>query len=304
VRAIEGGGSPEALWSAIADAGFLELLSSEDAGGAGLALADLFPILHALGRYTVPLPVGESMAARALLPAGEVPEGRITLAAAVRRTHDGGWLCPGVPFGALADHVVADDGENLLLFSCAQARVQPSGVAFGLSASLTFPETSAPARYPRHGDDARAFGAALYASMLSGALGQAFEVTLQYGNDRSQFGKAIGKFQAIQHQLAVMAELVAASRMAAEAAFQGDGAAPTLMAKSRTSEAVTTCASVSHAVHGAIGVTQEYDLQLYTRRMHEWRLAHGSEQHWNAVIGRAVLDSGQSISDFVRAVAH
>jgi acyl-CoA dehydrogenase len=183
-----------------------------------------------------------------------------------------------------------------------------SGVPYGLSATLKFPETATPARFPRRGDDVRAFGAALYASMLSGALGQAFELTLQYGNDRTQFGKAIGKFQAVQHQLAVMAELVAAARMAAEAAFQVEGTAPALMAaalaKSRTSEAVTECAAVSHAVHGAIGVTQEYDLQLFTRRMHEWRLAHGSEQHWNAVIGQAVLDSGRSISDFVRAVAH
>lgn len=308
VRAIEGGASPAMLWSTIADAGFLELLASEDAGGAGLPLADLFPILHLLGRYAVPLPIGESLVARALLPAGEIPAGMVTLAPAVRPVQGGSWSCPNVPFGAIADHVIADDGESLLLFSCAQSTRQSSGIVHSLAASLKFGADVVPKRTPRHGDDARAFGAALYASMLSGALAQAFEITLRYGNDRMQFGKAIGKFQAIQHQLAVMSELVAASRMAAEAAFQGEGTAPALMAaaiaKGRTSEAVSECATVSHAVHGAIGVTEEYDLQLYTRRMHEWRVAHGSEKYWNTVVGEAVIASGQPVADFVRAVAN
>ena len=44
VRAIEAGGSPLKLWQALQGAGFLELLASEVAGGAGLALAELFPM--------------------------------------------------------------------------------------------------------------------------------------------------------------------------------------------------------------------------------------------------------------------
>jgi hypothetical protein len=49
-------------------------------------------------------------------------------------------------------------------------------------------------------------------------------------------------------------------------------------------------------------VTAEYDLQLLTRRLHEWRVAHGSETHWHAYIGAQVLASGGSMSDFVREV--
>ena len=158
------------------------------------------------------------------------------------------------------------------------------------------------------GGGVRVFAAALYAALLAGALARTFEITLQYGNDRVQFGKPIGRFQAIQHQLAVMAELVAASRVAAEAAFQGGGAMPAPMAaalaKARASDAVSACAGIAHAVHGAIGVTQEYDLQLHTRRLHEWRLAHGSEDHWHGVIGQAVIASGQPLADFVRTATH
>jgi len=48
-------------------------------------------------------------------------------------------------------------------------------------------------------------------------------------------------------------------------------------------------------------VTEEYDLQLYTRRLHEWRMADGSEAYWNRLAGQALLAQPQTtITDFVR----
>ena len=44
-------------------------------------------------------------------------------------------------------------------------------------------------------------------------------------------------------------------------------------------------AEAAHAVIGAIGISAEHDLQLYTRRLHAMRLAHGSESHWQRVLG-------------------
>ena len=62
-------------------------------------------------------------------------------------------------------------------------------------------------------------------------------------------------------------------------------------------------ASIAHAVHGAIGITTEYDLQLYTRRLHEWRMAHGSEAYWNLVLGKSLIDSDAPlVTDFIRGV--
>ncbi|HSV46246.1 MAG TPA: acyl-CoA dehydrogenase family protein, partial [Ramlibacter sp.] len=118
---------------------------------------------------------------------------------------------------------------------------------------------------------------------------------------------AIGKFQAIQHQLSVMAEHVAAARMAAEAGFASDSSRPTVsacaVAKARASEAAQQVASIAHAVHGAIGVTEEYDLQLYTRRLHDWRAAHGSEAHWHRLLGRLFVDSAAPLAvDFIRSL--
>ncbi|WP_028602402.1 acyl-CoA dehydrogenase [Ottowia thiooxydans] len=307
VRVIEAGGSPTALWEAVAGAGFLELLAAEVDGGAALSLAELFPVLSCLGRYAVPLPLAQTIVARALLDAQlPAPAGMITLAAAFRREADGAITCTLTPYGMLADFVLASDGDALLLLPCAAGQRQGTGVKHNLTATLTWPDASSAMRAPRGGSMLAAFGAALHAALLSGAMNRVFDMTLQYCNDRVQFGKSLGKFQAVQHQLSVMAEHTAAASIAAEAGFQGNGKTPSLLAsaiaKSRTSEAAALVAATAHALHGAIGVTQEYDLQLLTRRLHEWRMAHGSEAYWNTLVGQHVLASESSLSDFVRTI--
>jgi acyl-CoA dehydrogenase len=308
VRAIEAGGSPAALWSAVADAGFLELLVPEAQGGAGLSLPELFPVVTMLGRYAMPVPLAQTMAARSLLARKEdIPAGMMTIAPALRHMGDGRMVCPLVPFGLLADHVLAQDGEDLLVLSCAEADRAPTGVRGSQVATLAWQAGAAGNRLPLAAGALAGFGAALHAALLAGAMLRVFDMNLQYANDRSQFGKSIGKFQAIQHQISVMAEHVAAASMAAESAFQCDVKGPTTLAvaiaKSRTSEAAVLVASIAHAVHGAVGVTEEYDLQLFTRRLHEWRMAHGSEAHWNPLIGRAMLASGApAMLDFIRSI--
>jgi len=309
VRAVEGGAPAAPLWDALAEAGFLELLAPEDAGGAGLGLAAAFPVITTLGRYAVPAPVAQSVAARALLaPHGiAAPAGMITLAPALRGDGQGG-TCALTPFGALADYVLTEQGGDLVLLDCAGAERIGTGVHGSQCATLRWQALAPLARVAGAGAGVQAFGAALHAALLAGAMSRVFELTLQYGNDRAQFGKSIGKFQAIQHQLAVMAQHVASAGTAAELAFRGNGAVPAVLAaaiaKARTSEAVSVVAAIAHAVHGAIGVTEEYDLQLLTRRLHDWRMAHGSEAHWNRIVGEALLAwRDGSVSDFVRQAA-
>ena len=101
-----------------------------------------------------------------------------------------------------------------------------------------------------------------------------------------------------------MVEEVAASRLATAAAFAPAHPGPTALgaavAKSRCSEAAAEVAAIAHAVHGAIGVTAEYELQLFTRRLHEWRVDHGSEAYWYQRLGEAALAQGLPIAEFVR----
>ncbi|MFC7555349.1 acyl-CoA dehydrogenase family protein [Pseudoroseomonas wenyumeiae] len=67
VRAIRAGGPATVLWEELENAGFLDALVPEAAGGIGLGPAGALPVLMAAGRFAVPLPVGETMLARAAL---------------------------------------------------------------------------------------------------------------------------------------------------------------------------------------------------------------------------------------------
>jgi alkylation response protein AidB-like acyl-CoA dehydrogenase len=158
------------------------------------------------------------------------------------------------------------------------------------------------------GDDetARALAAAVTAARMAGAMERLQEITLDWAATRKQFGREIGKFQAIQHQIAVLAEEVTAARMAAQMAFAG----PPLsisprragLAKLRTGEAAQAAAAIAHAVHGAIGVSQEHPLHHYTGALHHWRLAHGGEAWWARRLGQWALTSDQDMVSLARAV--
>lgn len=154
--------------------------------------------------------------------------------------------------------------------------------------------------------DVRTLQACVVAPQMAGALGSVLERTLQYANERQQFGRPIGKFQAIQHQLAVMSEHVCAARMAAQLGCHAQGAVPdrlrVAVAKVRCSEAALAVAELAHAVHGAIGFTEEYDLQLYTRRLHAWRQTAGSEAYWHDVAGEALFAHHGPTLDLVRLI--
>jgi alkylation response protein AidB-like acyl-CoA dehydrogenase len=306
VRAIEAGACAQPLWNSIADAGFLELLAPEEAGGAALPLPELFPVLAHFGRYAVPVPAAQAIAARALVGVGvALPAGLLTLAPSLQRTPDGSLVTPLVPFGTIAQHVLAAQDDRLVLLDAGQARRDACGIAHSQVATLTWAAKDAAQAIDGDGAALAPLAAALHAALLAGAMTRVFEMTLQYCNDRVQFGKSLGKFQAVQHQLSVMAEQVAAAGMAAEAAFQSTGRTPRLllaaMGKARASEAAVTVASIAHGLHGAIGVTAEFDLQLLTRRLHEWRLAHGSESCWNRLIGERLLAADTTLCEFIRA---
>ena len=139
---------------------------------------------------------------------------------------------------------------------------------------------------PRHGaallekllDRAR-FAAA---AELLGAMHSALDLTLTYLRTREQFGRPIGSFQALQHQavdLYMQLELSRGSVMGATKALDAatgwaldagaaDAALLVAAAKARCSDAAIRLGGKAVHLHGAIGVTEEYALGLYLRRMH------------------------------------
>lgn len=295
VRAIEAGADHRPLWQAIEAAGFADALVPEDQGGAGLALHEVLGLLLHAGAYALPVPLGETVLARGWLARqGARPAaGSITFGEALA---DGSVL---VRAGRVADHVLVARAGQLQLLPMAGAESAPAGFVLDVAARWTDADWGAAPVLAGDASELRTLAACVYAGQLAGALRATFERTLAHANERQQFGRPIGRFQAIQHQLAVMAEHVSAARMAAHIGCLGRGAQPerlrVAIAKARTSEAALEVAGAAHAIHGAIGFTAEFDLQLYTRRLHAWRQAGGSESHWQAEAGRLHLDSGHAM---------
>jgi hypothetical protein len=272
----------------------------EAAGGAGLGWRDAFDVLLACGRHALPLPLAETMWLRAVLGQGgiDAPVGPLAIAAQCSRAADGALRCQAVPHGALADWVLVSDAQACELWPLAHGERQGTGVHGSLQAHLAWsarPQGVIVLPNAAERGEALHAGALFTAALMAGAMQHVLEITLAHANDRAQFGKSIGKFQAVQQQLSVMAEQVFAARMAAQIGCAVEGVAPHALrgalAKARANEAAEKVVAIAHAVHGAIGMTAEHGLQLHTRRLQEWRGDFGSAAFWHAQLGAALLAS-------------
>jgi acyl-CoA dehydrogenase len=140
------------------------------------------------------------------------------------------------------------------------------------------------------------YGAMVRAAQMAGALESLLEQSARYATERKQFGRPIGSFQAIQHNLAVLAGHVAAAGIAAENAFRaadcGEPGFEVAVAKVRAGEAAGIGAGIAHQAHGAIGFTYEHSLHFATRRLWSWRAEFGSESRWAEQLGRRVAAAG------------
>jgi alkylation response protein AidB-like acyl-CoA dehydrogenase len=308
IRQIEAGGDTSALWQQLVSAGFADALLPDNADGAGLTLAEAWPILFCMGRHVLPLPYAQTMLARAWLHqhGQAIVEGTITFAPFQVSINAAGLHARAVNFGRTADWVLAQHEKQVWLLPVSQAQVSPSGAHGSLDADLHWPVQASTSALL--GDWAtpqfRDLLALSLAVLIAGAADRVFEMTLSYANQRVQFGKPIGKFQALQQQISEMAELAFGARMASEMSCRSATWQPAPMlaalAKSQASQSVARVTAYAHAVHGAIGVTHEFDLQLYTRRLNEWSRAGGGASYWASVLGQQALDSGKSSLDFIR----
>jgi alkylation response protein AidB-like acyl-CoA dehydrogenase len=132
-------------------------------------------------------------------------------------------------------------------------------------------------------------GAVAKCAEMVGIAQQAFDMTLNYAKTRVQFGRPIGSFQAIKHKLANMVLDVDGSRYvtfhAAWLLSEGLPAGREIaVAKAWTNEACRRVVKEGQQVHGGIGYTKDYDLQLYTRRAKAAEIAFDdSDTHREAV---------------------
>ncbi len=310
VRQIEAHPQDRALWTQLCATGFADALLPEEAGGAALALEQAFDLFESCGRHALPLPLPETMWARALLqgagltlPAGPIGLGLPAVSPAGSNPSE---VWAEISAGRGCDHVLLQTPEGLRLLAVADAQVHAHGLA--MDARMVWPGDRVRAA-PGFNlvCDLASIQALLAAAQMSGAMMAVFEQSLDHANQRQQFGKPIGKFQAIQHNLSVLAEQVFAARMAARLACQGalDQVQPlrVAVAKSRTSQAAQQVTALAHGLHGAMGFTSEFDLQLRTRRLYAWRMCAGAESHWQRRLGEAVLAQDRCSLDVLRELS-
>jgi acyl-CoA dehydrogenase len=303
----EDGRPATTLWAEIEQLGIPLAMSLEAHGGAGFGWTESEPMLRLCGAHAVPLPVGETtIAAWVLSSAGlEVPEGPLAVSTSLYQLDEQNRLQgrdPQLSWLPQVEHVVllaeregsshvclvsASKGERKIVdaldrLPCAQwslCDVRPEQFAAApaaLGTSTLQPQI-----------------AVLRSIQMAGALAKVLEFCVDYANTRVQFGKPIGKFQAIQHMIAELASQAAAAQVAGlYAARQIDAGNPfqaAAVAKALVGKAAGRAAAIAHQVFGAIGVTDEHSLHYYTRRLWQWRSDAGSEHYWAERLGQQIL---------------
>lgn len=269
-------------WNALMALGIGGLALAEADGGAGLGLLDAALICEVAGEAAAPGPLigqivtaiavaaSDNAAARTLLPAIASGTKVATLAL-------GSEL---VQCASSADLFLADDGAGGL-------RLVEAGAGVGIEA-VTATDRSRPVGKVTFSADAVShplFGAGdpmvdrirdaalvLIAADALGGSQHCTDLSVEYAKTREQFGRPIGSFQGLKHQLAHMAlDVEPARALVWYAAYAWDAGLDDVpraaaMAKAHLCEVYTRTTRAAIAAHGGIGYTWEYGLNYWFRR--------------------------------------
>ena len=302
----EGQATTSKAWSVISDLGLPDLLLGESEGGISASPETFTAVLRKAGAATMPVPLLEVAVARWLAMQLGLDNSKATTVATLSQSGGLSWRpVPGVQ--RLIVLPTTGDAENVQVFEIAE--LNEVDVTANLAGeALSCSEDTASGKEIGTDRECAARARRLLglgrAAMVAGGCEAVLSLSLDYAADRVQFGRAIAKFQAVQQQLAVLAEEVAAScAIVAAAARTCDSTSGELMldiARTRIAEAADQVARIGHQVHGAIGFTREYDLQLVTRRLELWRaedchLPRASERIANRFAGLGVEEMWPAI---------
>lgn len=294
VRDCEGSGFSPALWDRYCELGANVMGLPESAGGLEMSLLDLGLVATRSGHALAPVPFVEIATTGRLLAAldpedglvAEIAEGKPSISLCLPRPHAvrGTTLSSGrrsmVPFGAIAEHVIALDGEELLVASNPDSRRSPRvrDLADGALAHWNLARGSDTRRLASGQAAQNAITRAtaewklLSAFWLVGIAQRSLAIGAEYARERIQFGVPIGGFQAIAHPLAECAIRTDGAELLAWEAAWADTEDPerfemlAAMAFAWASQTAIRTAEISLHTHGGYGFSTEYDIQLYYRR--------------------------------------
>lgn len=290
-RGAEPLGFDPKLWGKLAETGALAMATP--AGGSA-SLTDMCLLAEEAGRTIAPVPLAEHLVASALMG---VPESAEPVAFAPSPVHAG--VGRAVPGGAICRAVVAlDDAELVAVEFASPPPLIPNLAALPLAdVELRAGQRTVLAA----GDEAvRCYRRAqaqwriLTAGMLVGAARAALDLALGYVMQRTQFGVPIGAFQVLQHSLADLpGQIDGASLLVAKAAWAidaepepvidlahneiDDSGVLAMMAYLFASQVAREATRRSLQCHGGYGFSDEYDIQLFYRRVRGWSVLGGSK---------------------------
>ena len=263
-------GYDESLWTLLCEqVGAAALVVPEDLGGAGGELGDAAVVVETLGRSLVPTPLlGTTLAELALLAADQPDADALEGLAAGTSIGTVVFDPRYVLNGDVADVVLAcEDGRVDRWASFTRQPLATMDPTRRLG-SVEVGEAVTVGTDPGLADTA----AILLAAEQIGAADRCLELTVAYTKERVQFGRPIGSFQALKHRMADLYVLVQSAHALVEDAVADPSSTAAALARVAATEAFQAVASESIQMHGGVGITWEYDAQLYFKR------AHGSAQ--------------------------
>jgi alkylation response protein AidB-like acyl-CoA dehydrogenase len=302
------------LWQEMANAGWLAIAVSEDAGGLGLGSTEICLVAEELGRGLIPEPVPAAAAVAAAIgndPAvGEIVGGSTIIMPALAEgkraigdekpsvkasgSNDDVRLAgakSGIPNAADCNGFVVSasspDGPVLAYVAAADALFSAADTIDGGTIDvLQFDDTSArivcgPNEAPPAITRLLDMLHLATAAELLGVMHQAHEITVEYLKTREQFDRPIGSFQALQHQAVdnlVATEMSKSLIYQAAQAIDACGSAPGLAsaALSRTATSALDVCKSTIQLHGGIGFTDEHDIGLYLKRAMTLSVRYGN----------------------------
>ncbi len=126
---------------------------------------------------------------------------------------------------------------------------------------------------------------------MVGSIQQVLEMTVNYAKERRQFNRPIGSFQAIQHYCANMTTDVDGSRFSTyQAAWMLSEGLPCTkeiaIAKAWMTKACQRIISLAHQIHGAIGLTEDHDLPIYSKQTKAAQLTFGDVHSYREIVAQ------------------
>jgi alkylation response protein AidB-like acyl-CoA dehydrogenase len=259
-------GYDESLWSLLCEqVGVAALVVPEELGGAGGELADAAAVLEELGRSLVPTPLlGTTLAELGLL-AGDEPDDE-TLEQLAAGASIGAVVFDRdyVINGDIADVVLAVEDGRILRWSDVTVETVHTLDPTRRLARVRPGASTVIGSNPGMADIA----AILLAAEQIGAAARCLELTVEYTQQRVQFGRPIGSFQALKHRMADMYVAVQSARAVIGDAIESPTPVTAAMARLAASEAFCAVAGDAIQLHGGIAITWEHDMQLYFKRAH------------------------------------